>query len=64
MIVDTMNTFHILGFVVDNHTIRFVDIICYVEQFAVLGTNMCPFSQTSNNGIQNRQTTRIHLVVD
>jgi hypothetical protein len=48
--IDTMNSFHILGFAVNNHTIGLVGIISNIKQFAILGTAICTFSQTSNTG--------------
>ena len=48
--IDKMNIFHILGFAVSNCTIRLVDIICNIKQFAMLGITICKFSQTSNTG--------------
>ena len=41
-----MNIFHVLGFAVDNQTFRLVDIIRNGKQFAILGTEICKFSQT------------------
>ena len=40
----------VLGFAVNNHTIRLVDIICNVKQFAILGTAIYKVSQISNTG--------------
>ena len=48
--IGTMNIFQALGFDVDNHTIRFVDIACNVQRFPILGTTICKCSQFSNTG--------------
>ena len=48
--MDTMNIFHVLGFVVNNHTKGLLGIIRNVKQFAILGTTICKFSQSSNTG--------------
>ena len=48
--MDTMNIFPVLGFVVNNHTKGLLGIISNIEQFAILGTTISKFSQTSNTG--------------
>ena len=49
MIIE-MVIFHVLGFPVNNHSIRLVGIISSIKQFALLCTAICTFSQTSNTG--------------
>ena len=62
--IDTMNIFHILGFAVTNHTKEFVDIISNIKQFAILGTAICKFSQTSNTGRKiQRSSTYIKWLI-
>ena len=48
--MDTMKMFPVLGFVVNNHTKGLLGIISNIEQFAILGTTISKFSQTSNTG--------------
>ena len=62
--MDTMNIFPILEFVVNNHTKGLLGIISNIEQFAILGTTISMFSQTSNTGRQNSEVISIHQVVD
>ena len=62
--MDTMNIAHVLGFVVNNHTKGLLGIIRNIKQFAILGTTICKFSQTSNTGRKNTEAISIHQVVD
>ena len=63
--MDTMNVFHVLGFVVNNHTKRLLGIIRNIKQFAILGTTIWKFSQTSNTGREkNTEVISMHQVVD
>ena len=48
--MDTMKMFPVLGFVVNNHAKGLLGIISNIEQFAILGTTISKFSQTSNTG--------------
>ena len=38
-----MNSFHILGFAVNNHTTGLVGILSNIKQFAILATAICKF---------------------
>ena len=38
--MNTMNIFHVRGFVVNNHTKGLLGIISNIEQFAILGTSI------------------------
>ena len=62
--MDTMSIFHVLEFVVNNHTKGLLGIICNIKQFALLGTTICKFSQSSNIGRKNTEVISIHQVVD
>jgi len=53
-----------MGFPIDNYTIRLVDMLCYVEQFTILDTAFCKFSQTSNTERKNIDVISIHEMVD
>ena len=59
-----MNILHVLRFTVNNHTIGLVGIMSNIEQFAILGTTICQFFQTSNTGRNNTEVISIHEVVD
>ena len=48
MVIDNrVNIFLVLRFVINNHTERFVGIVCYIKHIAVLGTTIGEFSQPS-----------------
>ena len=62
--MDTMKMFPVLGLVVSNHTKGLLGIISNIEQFAILGTIISKFSQTSNTGRKNTEVISVHQVVD
>ena len=60
--MDTMKMFScVLGFVVNNHTKGLLGIISNIEQFAILGTTISKFSQTSNTGRKNTEVISITI---
>ena len=59
-----MKILHVLGFVVCNHTKGRHGIIRNIKQFAILGTTICKFSQSSDTGRKNSDVISIHLLVD
>ena len=62
--MDTMKNVHVLGFVVNNHTEGLLGIISNIKQFAILGTTICKYSQSSNTGRKNTEVISLHQVVD
>ena len=42
-----MNIFLVPRFVINNHTERFVGVVCYIKHIAVLGTTISEFSVKS-----------------
>ena len=57
-----MKMFPVLGLVVNNHTKGLLGIISNIEQFAILGTTIRKFSQTSNTG-RTAIKTRIEILL-
>ena len=45
-----MNIFQVLGFSVNNHSIELEGTVSNIKKFALLGTAICTFFQTSNTG--------------
>ena len=67
--MDTMKMFPVLGFVVNNHTKGLLGSISNIEQFAILGTTISKFSQTSNTVIRgsrlsSSETMKLNLWTD
>ena len=50
MVIDNnrMNIFLVPRFVINNHTDRFVGVVCYIKHIAILGTTIGEFSQPRN----------------
>ena len=61
--MDTMKMFPVLGLVVNNHTKGLLGIISNIEQFAILGTTISKFSQTSNTGRKNTEVISIQWLI-
>ena len=59
-----MSIFHVLRFVVYNHTVRRIDIVCDIEYITIFFTTMHKFSQPRNTRRENTEVICIHQVVN
>ena len=55
-----VNIFLVLMFVINNHTERFVGIVCYIKHIAVLATTISAVFSTL--GEKNKKIIGIHMI--
>ena len=48
-----MSIFHVLRFVVYNHTVRLIDIVCDIKHITIFFTTILKFSQPRNTRREN-----------
>ena len=59
-----MSICRVLRFVVYNHTIRLIDIICDIKYITNFFTTICKFSQPRNTRRDNIEVICVHQVVN
>ena len=59
-----MSMFHVLRFVVYNHTIRHIDIVCDIKYITIFFTTIRMFSQPRNTMRENTEVICIHQMVN
>ena len=59
-----MSMFHVLGFVVYNHTIRLIEIVCDIKYITIFFTTIRTFSHPRNTRRENSEVICVHQVVN